>query len=51
VGPNITVQSYNGQLDVGLIADGKTLPDVQRIADGMQVAFEELAGLSPPPQP
>ncbi|HET7772407.1 MAG TPA: wax ester/triacylglycerol synthase family O-acyltransferase [Burkholderiaceae bacterium] len=51
VGLNITVQSYNGQLDIGLIADGKTVPDLQRIADGMQVAFEELASLSPPAQP
>lgn len=50
VGLNITVQSYNGQLDIGLIADGKTVPDVQRIADGMGVAFEELASLPPPPE-
>lgn len=42
MGLNITVMSYNGRVDVGLVADRELVPDVQRIADWMA---EELADL------
>ncbi len=39
---NITVQSYNGQLDYGLTACRRALPDVAEIADGIVAAHAEL---------
>ncbi len=39
---NITVQSYNGQLDYGLTACRRALPDVADIADGIVAAHAEL---------
>lgn len=39
---NITVQSYLDQLDFGLIACRRTVPDVQRIADYVVEDFEAL---------
>jgi diacylglycerol O-acyltransferase / wax synthase len=39
---NITVQSYNGSLDFGLIACGKTVPDVGQVALALNAALDEL---------
>jgi WS/DGAT/MGAT family acyltransferase len=39
---NITVQSYHGSLDFGLIACGKTVPDVAFVATGLTDALAEL---------
>ncbi len=43
---NITVQSYNGSLDFGLIACAKAMPDVGKLAQQVRVAFAEFAALS-----
>jgi WS/DGAT/MGAT family acyltransferase len=45
---NITVQSYADSLDFGLMADGAALPEVQELADALQVAFDDLAALPRP---
>lgn len=42
---NITVQSYNGSLDFGLMADAVALPDVHELAAAIRVAFDELRKL------
>jgi WS/DGAT/MGAT family acyltransferase len=42
LGLNITLQSYAGSLDFGLIAARSGLPDIRRLALGLQQAFEEL---------
>jgi len=41
-GLNITVMSLNGKLNVGVISCPDLVPDVWRIADGFDVALEEL---------
>lgn len=45
---NITVQSYEHSLDVGLMADGAALPDVHELAEAVSIAFDDLRLL---PQP
>ena len=42
---NITVQTYAGRVDFGIIADKKAVPHVQDLAGMMQAAFEEAEGL------
>lgn len=42
IGLNLTVQSYIDQLDFGLTADRKAVPDVAQMADGLQGALDEL---------
>jgi WS/DGAT/MGAT family acyltransferase len=42
---NITVQSYNGSLDFGLMADAKAMPDVKAFAQAIEVAFDDLRAL------
>src|SRR5512134_667020 len=42
LGLNITLQSYAGSLDFGLIAARSAIPDIRRLARGLQQAFEEL---------
>lgn len=42
LGLNITIQSYNGSLDYGLIACGRTVPRLREFADAMQAAHREL---------
>ena len=44
---NITVQSYNGSLDYGLIACRRAMPDVARLAELMRQAHAELLAASP----
>jgi WS/DGAT/MGAT family acyltransferase len=48
VGLNITLQSYAGSLDFGLIAARSALPDVHRVARGLLDAFAELEAARPP---
>jgi diacylglycerol O-acyltransferase len=45
---NITVQSYNGSLDFGLMADAKAMPDVKAFAQALDVAFDDLRALPLP---
>lgn len=45
-GLNITVMSYNGHLDVGVIACRRTVPDVWAITDHLRGALDELLELS-----
>jgi WS/DGAT/MGAT family acyltransferase len=44
MGLNITVMSYNGRMDYGIVADRDQMPDVQRLMDWLQ---EELDALKP----
>ena len=39
---NITVQSYDQQMDFGMMADAQAMPDVRSLADAMRVAFDDL---------
>ena len=47
LGLNVTVQSYNGSLDWGLIACRKAMPDLPELAKYMQAAHRELLKLTP----
>lgn len=42
VGLNFTVQSYMGQLDFGVTADAKSVPDADLVGDLLVFAFDEL---------
>jgi len=48
LGLNITLQSYAGSLDFGLIAARSALPDLHRLARGLLDAFAELEAARPP---
>ena len=39
---NITLQSYDQQMDFGLMADAAAMPDVRTLADALRVAFDDL---------
>ena len=39
---NITVQSYDQQMDFGMMADARAMPDVRSLADALRVAFDDL---------
>ncbi|MBC7729476.1 MAG: DUF1298 domain-containing protein, partial [Microbacteriaceae bacterium] len=39
---NITVQSYDQQMDFGLMADAAAMPDVRALAEALRVAFDDL---------
>jgi WS/DGAT/MGAT family acyltransferase len=41
-GLNMTVQSYNGNLDFGFVADRQLVPDVWRLTDLMHESMDEL---------
>jgi len=45
---NITVQSYAGSLDFGVMADAKAMPDVGSFAQAVEVAFDDLRALPLP---
>lgn len=45
LGLNVTVQSYAGSLDCGIVAARDTLPDPAGFAQAMREAFAELAAL------
>ncbi|WP_298824978.1 wax ester/triacylglycerol synthase family O-acyltransferase [uncultured Piscinibacter sp.] len=42
---NITVQTYNESLDVGIIACAQAMPEVAEFAAHLETAFEEFKGL------
>ena len=44
-GLNITVQSYNGNLDFGFIADRELVPDVWAMTDMLHESMDELLSL------
>jgi diacylglycerol O-acyltransferase / wax synthase len=46
LGLNVTVQSYNGNLDFGLIACRKAMPDLPELAKYMMAAHRELMKLT-----
>ena len=48
LGLNVTIQSYNGSLDYGLIACKRTVPKLREFADAMQAAHLELLALVNP---
>jgi hypothetical protein len=45
---NITVQSYAGRVDFGLVACAKAVPDVRQLARDIEAALAELQALAPP---
>ena len=45
---NITVQSYAGSLDFGMMADAKAMPDVKAFAQSVEIAFDDLRALPLP---
>ena len=45
---NITVQSYDQNLDFGLMADAHAMPDVRELADAIAIAFDDLRVLPRP---
>ena len=45
---NITVQSYNQQLDFGLMADAAAMPDVRELAEAIRIAFDDVMALPLP---
>lgn len=49
VGLNITVESYDKQMDFGLVADAKAMPDARALAHAIEIAFEDLRLLVSPP--
>jgi diacylglycerol O-acyltransferase / wax synthase len=48
LGLNVTIQSYNGSLDYGLIACKRTVPKLREFADAMGEAHRELLALVNP---
>ncbi|HEU5296243.1 MAG TPA: wax ester/triacylglycerol synthase family O-acyltransferase [Burkholderiaceae bacterium] len=47
---NITVQSYAGSLDMGMMADAVAMPDVKAFAQAVEIAFDDLRALPQPQQ-
>lgn len=45
---NITVESYDKQMDFGLVADARAMPDARALAKAIEIAFEDLRLLSAP---
>jgi len=43
VGLNITVESYDQQMDFGMMADAQAMPDVRALADALRIAFDDLS--------
>jgi diacylglycerol O-acyltransferase len=48
IGLNITLQSYAGSLDFGLLAARSAVPDLHRLARGLLEAFAEIEAAPPP---
>lgn len=42
---NVTVESYDQQMDFGLVADAAAAPDVRALADAIRIAFDDLRAL------
>jgi hypothetical protein len=49
LGLNITVQSYCGSLDFGLLAARKAVPDIRRLVRALHDAHDELKSRSATP--
>jgi hypothetical protein len=47
LGLNITVQSYCGSLDFGLIAASRAVPDIDKLVRALHAAHEELKSCAP----
>lgn len=47
LGLNITVMSYDGHVDVGIIADREQIPDIWSLIDGFDLSLEELDDVKP----
>ncbi|HEX6017045.1 MAG TPA: wax ester/triacylglycerol synthase family O-acyltransferase [Burkholderiaceae bacterium] len=45
---NITVQSYAGALDFGIMADAAAMPDAKSFAQAVEIAFDDLLALPSP---
>jgi diacylglycerol O-acyltransferase len=48
MGLNITVMSYRGSLDFGIVADREQMPDLWTLMDSLREALRELAPARPP---
>ncbi len=48
---NITIQTYAGQVDFGIVTDPNAMPEVQALCDALTQAFEEARTMlvAPPP--
>jgi WS/DGAT/MGAT family acyltransferase len=42
----VAIMSYNGKINFGLLGDYDALPDIDRIADGIEASLEELLALA-----
>jgi hypothetical protein len=42
----VAIMSYNGKINFGLLGDYDALPDIGRIADGIELALAELVALA-----
>jgi diacylglycerol O-acyltransferase len=51
MGLNITVMSYSGKLDFGIVADREQMPDVWSLTEGLGEALEELRPPTRAPAP
>lgn len=51
VGLNLTVQSYNGQMDFGFMSAADALPNVRALADEVAHAWAEVQALAQPAKP
>ena len=47
MGLNITVLSYDGRLDIGIVADREQMPDVWTLLDGLESSLSELEHAKP----
>ena len=43
---NITVESYDKQMDFGLVADAQAMPDARALARAIEIAFDDLRVLT-----
>ena len=48
LGLNITVESYDRQMDFGLVADAQAMPNVRALAEAIRIAFDDLCLLDGP---
>ncbi|MCV7199844.1 WS/DGAT/MGAT family O-acyltransferase [Mycobacterium angelicum] len=49
LGLNITVMSYDGHVDIGIIVDREQIPDVWSLIDGFDLSLAELEDSQPAP--
>jgi diacylglycerol O-acyltransferase / wax synthase len=45
IGLNITVESYDRQMDFGIVGDATALPDPRALADAIRIAYDDLLAL------